>query len=433
MGFLFRYLCTSISKNTLLNLLGQVSPLIAAIFAIPLVISQISPERFGFLSLAWVIVGYFSFFDLGLGRALTRLIAERLGTTGEVELPEMIRMSLLILFAIGVAAGVILFGLSNWLCSSIIKLPANLIGESVSALQILVLCLPFVTLTTALKGVLEASQRFGWVNTLRIPLGVLTFLIPVWVTTFTNSLIFLCVALAILRFITCLLHWILCYRLYPDWIGWSRPNWSCLKQLLSDGMWLTISNIVGPVMVYLDRFMIGIFTSVVAVAFYTAPYEVVTRLTLIPAALAGVLFPVFASYYSDSYSHAKRIYNISFFILIIVMTPLCLLTAWFSPYWLNTWLGSEYASEGVTVARFLSLGVLFNSLAYLPFSWLQATGRADLTARIHLFEFPFYIITLSILLPIYGINGAAISWTARCIIDAVMMFIVARRNMRASS
>ncbi len=47
-------------------------------------------------------------------------------------------------------------------------------------------------------------------------------------------------------------------------------------------------------MVYLDRFVIGAAIALPAVAYYSAPYEIVTRLWLIPAALAGVLFPAFA-------------------------------------------------------------------------------------------------------------------------------------------
>lgn len=419
----------SIAKSTILNLLGHAAPLFAALFAIPLLVTNLSPERLGFLSLAWVIVGYFSLFDLGLGRALTRLIAERLGTTREIELPPLTRMSLLILFALGVIAAFLLFCLSYWLCTSVLKLPTDIRDESARALQILVLCLPFVTLTSALRGVLEATHRFDWVNALRIPLGVLTFMIPVWVTTYTKDLCVLCGALALLRFFTCLSHWIVCSRLYPQWIGWGLLKKNGLKQLLNDGMWINISNIVGPAMVYLDRFVIGTLTSVAAVAFYTAPYELVTRLSLIPGALTGVLFPVFASSHSDDILRSTRIYNKALLILFIAMTPLCMITAWFAPFWLDTWLGQEYAREGVNVARILAIGVLFNSLAYLPFTWLQATGRANLTARMHLIELPVYILALSLLVPVYGITGAAVSWTGRCIFDAALMFLFAHRQI----
>ena len=52
-----------ISKNFAWNLLGAGLPLVVAIFTIPLLVSGLGQDRFGLLTLAWIIVGYFSLFD----------------------------------------------------------------------------------------------------------------------------------------------------------------------------------------------------------------------------------------------------------------------------------------------------------------------------------------------------------------------------------
>jgi len=56
--------------------------LLAALVAIPVTLRGLGTERFGALSLAWLLIGYLSLFDLGLGRALTKLAAERLARSG---------------------------------------------------------------------------------------------------------------------------------------------------------------------------------------------------------------------------------------------------------------------------------------------------------------------------------------------------------------
>ncbi len=66
-------------RNSFWNFLGQVVPLMAAIFSIPLLIKGLGTDRFGLLTLAWIVIGYFNLFDLGLGRALTKLVSEKLG------------------------------------------------------------------------------------------------------------------------------------------------------------------------------------------------------------------------------------------------------------------------------------------------------------------------------------------------------------------
>ena len=66
-------------KNALLNLLGAALPLLVGILTIPYVVRGLGMERFGILSLAWVILGYFALFDFGLGRATTKFVAEAVG------------------------------------------------------------------------------------------------------------------------------------------------------------------------------------------------------------------------------------------------------------------------------------------------------------------------------------------------------------------
>jgi len=65
-------ICGSLlARNTLLNFIGQAVPLLVGVATIPFIVRGLGTERFGFLSLAWVVLGYFAIFDLGLGRATT--------------------------------------------------------------------------------------------------------------------------------------------------------------------------------------------------------------------------------------------------------------------------------------------------------------------------------------------------------------------------
>lgn len=68
-----------IARNTLINLIGQALPLLVAVVAMPLVVRGLGTERFGLLSLAWGVMGYFTVFNLGLGRATAKHMAEALG------------------------------------------------------------------------------------------------------------------------------------------------------------------------------------------------------------------------------------------------------------------------------------------------------------------------------------------------------------------
>ncbi|MGZ4898793.1 MAG: hypothetical protein ACXV8X_03975, partial [Candidatus Angelobacter sp.] len=69
----------SVAGNTLWNLLGNCFPVAVAVVCLPVLKRGLGTERLGIISLAWVVIGYFGLFDLGLSRALTKLVAERIG------------------------------------------------------------------------------------------------------------------------------------------------------------------------------------------------------------------------------------------------------------------------------------------------------------------------------------------------------------------
>ena len=69
----------SIAGNTLWNLLGNCFPVVVAVVCLPILKRGLGTERLGIISLAWVVIGYFGLFDLGLSRALSKLVAARLG------------------------------------------------------------------------------------------------------------------------------------------------------------------------------------------------------------------------------------------------------------------------------------------------------------------------------------------------------------------
>ncbi|MHB1391461.1 MAG: oligosaccharide flippase family protein, partial [Thermoleophilia bacterium] len=87
-----------LARNTVWHLFGQVIPLLVALVSIPILMRGLGTDKFGVLTLAWLIIGYFSFFDMGLGRALTILVAEKLddGSTEEVNSLIWSAMSLLL-------------------------------------------------------------------------------------------------------------------------------------------------------------------------------------------------------------------------------------------------------------------------------------------------------------------------------------------------
>ena len=150
-----------LARNTVFNLLGQGIPLLVAILVIPGLLRELGPDRFGVLSLIWILNGYLGLFDLGLGRALTQMVSERLGGNRTDEIPGLIRTALVLILLSGLIGTVVMALLVSPLVHTVLKVPATLQGETRAAFYLVALALPVVISIPALRGVLEAHQHFG--------------------------------------------------------------------------------------------------------------------------------------------------------------------------------------------------------------------------------------------------------------------------------
>jgi O-antigen/teichoic acid export membrane protein len=417
-----------LAKNTIWNMVGQVLPLAIAIVSIPRLVHGLGTARFGILTLAWAVTGYFSVFDLGLGRALTKLVAERLGTPRAVQIPGLVNSGLAFMTLLGMLGAVILAALSKVLSISVFNVPAGSESETTAVIRILAASLPFVILTAGLRGVLEGYHRFPALNTVRIGVGAANYLVPLLLLPFTTNLAWLVAALFITRVIGTFIHFYLCRQELPTVALHHRFGNTEMKELLSFGGWMTVSNIVGPLLVYVDRFLIGILASMAAVTYYTTPYEMATKLWLVPAALTGVLFPAFSTSFVQDRARTLRLYHRGLRYMFLALFPVVLMATALAPLGFKIWLGNDFAVHSAPVFQWLVIAVFINCLANIPFAYLQALGRPDLTARFHLLELPIYGALLIWMIHLYGTTGAAVAWFARIVIDTALLFAAAHRK-----
>ena len=400
-----------------------------AVVAIPPLIRFLGVPRFGVLSLAWVLIGYFSLFDLGLGRALTKIMADKLGARQEQDIPGLAWTSLLLMLALGMVGGMTMLFVSPWLVHSVLKIPGDLQQETLRSFYLLALSLPLVTVTSGLRGILEALQRFRLITLIRLPMSVFSFAGPLLMMPFSRSLPWTMAILILGRLIGCVAHFAACLRVMPALRRKIILERSVVAPVFRFGGWMTVSNIINPILVYADRFVIGALVSVSMITYYTVPFDMVIRLTVIPGAFAGVLFPAFAMSIIDDPARTRLLLLRSAKYIFFAMFPITLITVTLAPEGLHFWLGGFFAENGSAVLRWLAAGVLANSLAHAPFALVQSAGRPDLTAKLHVLELPLYLSAVWVLTKRMGIEGTAIACTARLVLDAVLICLFLDRML----
>lgn len=415
-------------RNTFLNLVGLGFPLVVAIFTIPLLIAALGIERFGILALIWALVSYFGLFDLGLGRALTRELAA-LRALGDADTAKrLVATALGVMGVLGVTVGLILGLGAEWSVRQLGGVTDA--GEVVHAVYAMAFAMPFIMMAAGLRGVLEAERSFAIINAIRLPMGIFTFLAPLAVVNYwDNDLGLVAATLTGGRVLAYFAHVWFC-RHIPTVIPVIMPiDLHLMKRLLQTGGWMTISNVISPLMGYLDRYVIGVTISVAAVAYYAIPYEIITKLWIIPGALTAVLFPRFAEMAARDRLQGRTLFRQSTLLLFVSTYPIALGVALFSRELLELWLDADFAARSYPLLQVFACGILLTCLAHVPFTFLQGVGRSDITAKIHVLEFPVYVLLLWLAAQNFGLSGAVVVWFARVFGDTLLLFHISLRNM----
>jgi stage V sporulation protein B len=135
--------------------------------------------------------------------------------------------------------------------------------------------------------------------------------------------------------------------------------------------------------------------------------------------IMGAFLP-FISYYAsnrkmvNSYS-AKMVKYVLIFIL-----PLCL-AIFVIPESLITLIFPESYIAGASALRILSIGMLLLALSYIYASVFQGVGKPKIPAFIMLGAIAIQIVCLYLLVPRYGLIGAAVSTTSACSLAFILL------------
>jgi O-antigen/teichoic acid export membrane protein len=414
-----------IARNALWNLAGYATPLIAAVVVIPILIRSLGTARYGVLTIAWGMVGYFGFFDIGLDNALTKLIAERIGKGSEA-IRDLIYTGFVIMAATGITGGIILAALSHSLAYSWFRVPSALAHETALVFCIFSVALPFVITSSCFRGTLAAYQRFDLINRVQIAAGLFSFLSPVAVLLFSHSLVYIVGALVIGKVLAWCAYLWMCFQVEPSLSYLLRPRWKTVRPLVTFGGWMSLSAIIDPIFLYSDRFVLAAVASVSAVAYYATPFDMVVRLWLIPDALNAALFPNYAATLGEGREVAiSLLEKAGNYLFPAILAPVLVIIL-FPREILSVWISQTFALHSARVLALLAFGVFLNSIARIPWTLLVAC-RPDLPAKLVLVEAPGYLAVLYFLTRSFGLEGAGMAWVLRMSVNCLVLHVMTWR------
>ena len=408
----------STKRHTAYNLAGAIAPVLMMLVSVPLYLSAMGEARYGVLAIVWLLTGYFGFFDFGLGRATAFAIARARDADDAVR-ADTFWTALIVNIGFGALGALVLWLAAPLLFLHVFNLSSQLRAELTPVLGWIALAIPLLTLEGVFSGALTGREKFLALN-VRATVGTaLTQFLPllaVWLVSPTLDVAIPATIAA--RTLSVALLAGLAFRAVPTS---ARPRFGgkdMAKSLLGYGGWVSASSFLNPLIANLDRFLIATFLTPIAVTQYTVPFQLVSRSSVVPNALASALFPRFARQDGEE---AKELAMRAIRANAAMMTVLCAIGIAILPAFLALWIDPDFAQNAALVGQLLGLSVWLNSIALVPFNLLQAQGRPrDTTLILLLQTLPFFLAGIVGVLTA-GIVGVALARNLRSAIDTSLL------------
>jgi O-antigen/teichoic acid export membrane protein len=417
---------TGLKANIVFNVVGMSLPIAVALVTVPLYLAHIGAARYGLLSIIWVLLGYCGFADFGLGRATANTLA-RLRDSPALERTRVLLTALYANAVFGAFGAVIVYFGSTALIDHVLTLSAGLRAEAEGAVPWIAGMVPLTLIGGVARSAIESRERFLVVNLLElvwtVPSQVLPLLAAIWIGPELTVLLPPVFATRLLGVILALGIMIKTELAGPFMIFDARR----LREMLGFGAWVSVGNLIDPLLGLIDQFLVGSVLGAAAVAHYSVPMNIVGRSQIVVVALARALFPRFSRLeQQDANNLAESVVTSLAYAFGGICGPILLLGGPF----MSLWVGADFGAQATPVIQILMIGAWANGLGFIPHILLQGRRRPDLVALAHICELVPFALMLWLLIHWMGVAGAALAWTVRATVDALLLLRLCRFGIR---
>jgi O-antigen/teichoic acid export membrane protein len=369
--------------------------------------SYLSPGDFGIYSLALTVISITgAIATLGLSDGVARYVAYFRGRNEDHKIHELITSAAVM----GLTASVIAMLVSPVLFARMAGNGFDIQDKILDVIKIMIFAIPVTILLNVAVAIYRGFDRTNvnmyFYNLVR-PLSLLVFAsAAVFFRLSFHEIVFMDLLSMIFTFGLMSVYFIK----RPPFelklkLKFSEPT----KQLIRYSLPLLITSTLLNIMSWTATMMLGYFTSAEVVGVYSAVSPLVGFLGMLIGPMGFVYVPVVSKLCGENRAGlVGPIYQIMTKWCFLLTFPIFALMFVYPEFLLTNIYGAQYAS-GALVLRVLALGSIANSYFGFNYHTIMASGDSDLLMKCSLASAGMNVLLNFILIPQYGILGAAIA------------------------
>lgn len=421
-----------ILRNTGWNFFGEIWLLAIAFFATPFIVRTLKPDLYGIYALIFVIIGYFSFLQLGLGTASVKYIAQYAAVDDEKNIRKIFWSCLLSYVFLGLSGTAIIASAAHGLVFRFFKIGPAYSELTAFCIRVGSMGFAISIVTTAVCSMLRAAERFDILSGVSVFFRTLQILAVIFILKLGLSLKEVVVWTVIVQASALFTFSCVTFLLFPFL---KKPvfDGSALLKLLKFGGFVSVSGVVNPVLQNIEKIFLTAAGSLSSLTYYYVPYNLTAKFQIAPSALSGAIFPTFSSFHSSRNDAANRqLHYRSTLYLALFSVFFASFIIFFGQDFLRVWIGGDFADRSAGILTILVLAGFVNSTAWPSLTALQGLGRPYIPAIFHAAELILYVPAAYLLILRWGGMGAAWAWFIRIAVDALLLHMASTKLLKGS-
>ncbi len=398
------------AKGSAAVLIGTIISMVLGFLSRIILVRFTTQNEYGIYSLALTIVTICTTVSaLGLQEGTTRYIAYFRGKNETKNIQDIIFSSIIISILSSISVTILVFTIADYIATEIYNSP-----EITYILKIMLISIPFTVLINVIisifRGFDKVTTRVYFSNVLHPMLYIFLLGVTVYLKF---SFVEMILVYSISSFTTFLLLPIYFFKKIPISLNWREIQINHnTRVLLINSIPLLGISILLMIMSWTDTLMIGYFKTVEMVASYSAVYPLAALLSTGITSMGFLYVPIVSQLYGkNQITELRKINENSTKWNFIITLPIFFLMFIFPDFVLNIFYGFRYI-EASKVLQILSLGFIMNSLFGFNYYTLLSAGKSRLLINCSLISAIMNIFLNLILIPKYGMIGAAVASAA---------------------
>lgn len=412
-------------KNSLLTMSRQFISIVVGVLLLTIIARVLGPENQGKYTLITLVpLMLQTFLNLGINSATIYFVSKK-----EVDVNTAFNTNVLT----GLILSILSVGLGIIIIQFLLLFTTKLDGVDLNQLYYILIGLPFMFLMIFLQTIYQGLQDFKMFNSMLVIQQMSNLLlVTLFIVVFDFGLMGALTAFIFGYGISVACVLVSLFKKYKLEISFRYFSWAYFKKSLNYGMKTHISNVMTFLNYRTPLLVLGLFFSSGVVGIYSVAVNYGEKLSIFSQSISSVLLPRIASMSNES--DKNFITSIICKNMLVFIAILSLLVFFLSDFIFKLLFGNDYPLyiDSVKVLNILLPGLAVLSIEKLLSNDLAARGKPEFNMYVAFVNVILNISLSFVMIPKYGVVGAAVATSITYIISFILKIIIFSRYTKQS-